>query len=156
MLTKGMVMLICGGLGLIGTIIWIVVDVANKGRREEMRVKMATKNMAGASAGIKSFEDATGSLLPETTGSGATESIYLTNSFLSAEGNGPKSGAFLTEAVHLGKGITSSENAGLNDESTAGLYIDSRPETEGLFTDDDTEGLSEALTGRAADETEAL
>jgi len=90
MLTKGMIMLICGGLGLIGTIIWILVDIINKDKREKARIRMATKELKAvqeeetmilsSSFGDESTTDLYEGSLPETEGliiDDKTEMLYI-------------------------------------------------------------------------------
>lgn len=70
MLTKGIIMLIGGAIGLLGTLIWILVDILNKDKKKALWIEMATKNVAGASGGrTTDFLGATDSKL------GNTESI---------------------------------------------------------------------------------
>lgn len=46
MLSKGIIMLLIGGVGLVLTIVWILVDLANRSKREEKIIKKAAENSA--------------------------------------------------------------------------------------------------------------
>lgn len=137
---KGLALIVAGIVGLVATIIWIVYDKKLRSQRESAIVKEAVSRNTGSSLAmaLDVAEEETESLFGKQTTAGmGIKSVEDVGMKVPQRKKVNNTGGFT-------QGLNDELTQGLTDRLTEGLANEYSDEiTEGLKTDDATEGLAE-------------